>query len=403
MPILRALALLIFATVLTACGGGGSGSSGGAGTLSVKMTDAPATPDYAEVWVTVEKVRVHQSGSAADGASGWQELVLDPPRKIELLDLRNGVLAELGQVEVPAGMYHQFRLVLGNGPTDNELVLAADPATRIPLTTPSAQRSGLKLNAKPFEVAAGQTVELVLDFDAARSVVRAGNSGKYILKPVVAVIPVLDAGALAGSFGDPTAAAGASVSLQAYDGATGAVSVLRATTPAADGSWKLAPVEAAGDYTLVITQPGYRPLVLTDVSVAAAQTLAVDSISLVPVTVDTTTDPATTPTMRTAAGNVAPAEVALVRALQRVVDAEGSADDLVVELAFMNSDADTGEFAFDLTAEPALVGPLGDPVVDGDNAGLYTFTARGDSGSGAIADVDLNPGDVTNLVIGLTP
>src|SRR5690606_29751044 len=275
-----------------------------------------ATPDYAEVWVTVEKLRVHQNDSAAEGDSGWEEIVLDPPRKIELLDLRNGVLAELGQVEVPAGTYHQFRLVLGDGPTDNELVLAADPATRVPLTTPSAQQSGLKLNAKPFEVADGQTVELVLDFDAARSVVKAGNSGKYLLKPVITVIPVLDAGALAGSFADPVAADGASVSLQAYDATTGEVKVLRATTPAADGSWKLAPVEAGRDYALVIVKPGYRSVVLTDVTLATAETLAVDSIELVPVALDTSTVPATTPTMRIAAGNVAPAGTALVRTLQ---------------------------------------------------------------------------------------
>src|SRR5690606_18215573 len=134
MTLLRGLALLLATLFIAACGGGGGGSSG-SGTLSVKMTDAPAAPEYAEVWVTVEKVRVHQNDSAGDGDSGWQEIVLDPPRKIELLDLRNGVLAELGQVEVPAGTYHQFRLVLGDGRTDNEVVLASAPSTRIPLTT----------------------------------------------------------------------------------------------------------------------------------------------------------------------------------------------------------------------------------------------------------------------------
>ena len=106
------------------------------------------------------------------------------------------------------------------------------------------------------------------------------------------------------------------------------------------------------------------------------------------------------PTMRIAAGSVAPAEGALVRALQRVVDAE---DGLVVETAFLNADADTGGFAFDLSIEPAQVGPIGEALVDGDNAGIYTFTAEGDSGFGALADVDLNPGDVTNLVVPLTP
>lgn len=402
MTLLRALSLLLATLVMTACGGGGGGSSG-SGTLSVKMTDAPATPAYAEVWITVEKVRVHQSDSAGDGDSGWHEIVLDPPHRIELLGLRNGVLAEVGQVEVPAGTYHQFRLVLGNGPSDNEVVLAADPANPVRLTTPSAQQSGLKLNARPFDVAAGQTVELVLDFDAARSVVRAGNSGKYLLKPVVTIVPVLDAGSVAGSFADPAVAEGASVSLQSYDAATGEVTVLRATTPAANGEWKLAPVTAGSGYALVIAKPGYRTMVLTDIELAAAQTVAVDAITLVPVSIDASTVPPSMPTMRIAAGHVAPAEGALVRALQRVVDADGSADDLVVETAFMNADADTGAFAFDLSIEPALVGPIGEALGDGDGAGIYSFTAAGDAGFGALADVDLNPGDVTNLVIPLGP
>lgn len=402
MTLTRKLLLFLATIALAACGGGGGGSSG-TGTISVKMTDAPATPEYAEVWVTVEKVRVHQADDAPEGDSGWHEVVLDPPRKIELLGLRNGVMAELGQADVPAGRYHQFRLVLGGQPGDNEVVLAADPANPIPLTTPSAQQSGLKLNAKPFDVAEGQTVELVLDFDAARSVVRAGNSGKYLLKPVITVIAVLDAGAISGSFADPTAADGASVSLQAYDPATEEVTVLRATTPAEDGSWKLAPVEAGDGYALVIAKPGFRTLVLTDVTLDAAQSVTVEPLTLTPLTVDTGTEPPSMPTMRVAAGNVAPAEGAQMRALQRVIDLDGTADDLMVETAFMNADADTGAFAFDLSVEPALVGPLGEATTDGDNAGIYTFTAEGDGGFGALADVDLDAGDVTSLVIPLVP
>ncbi|MBE0614342.1 MAG: DUF4382 domain-containing protein, partial [Burkholderiales bacterium] len=58
---LRSLFLVLATAVLGACSGGGGGSdSAGTGTLSVKLTDAPASPEYANVFVTIEKVRVHR-------------------------------------------------------------------------------------------------------------------------------------------------------------------------------------------------------------------------------------------------------------------------------------------------------------------------------------------------------
>lgn len=57
----------------------------------------------------------------------------------------------------------------------------------IDLTTPSAQQSGLKLNINA-DLVEGIDYKLLLDFDAARSIVQAGNSGKYNLKPTIRVI-----------------------------------------------------------------------------------------------------------------------------------------------------------------------------------------------------------------------
>ncbi len=131
----------------------------------------------------------------------------------------------------------------------NELVLTSTRET-IPLDTPSAQQSGLKLK-HAFEVTANTEVDLVLDFDACRSIVKAGNSGKFNLKPVIAALPILT-GSISGAV-DPSAARGnASVSLQRSDAATGAVSVIRATAVRADGTWTLSPVPVTTPET-----PGY--------------------------------------------------------------------------------------------------------------------------------------------------
>ncbi|TXC65555.1 DUF4382 domain-containing protein [Piscinibacter aquaticus] len=176
------LAAAATAALLAACGGGGS-SSTAPGTLRPALTDAPAC-GFDEVNVTVQKVRVHQSSTAADGDSGWSEVVLNPARKLNLLDLTNGVLAELGQTELPAGTYSQLRLQLasnsGAAPLANSLVLTGGDGSEIPLDTPSAQQSGLKMNLN-LTVRPNELADPVLDFDACKSVVVRGNSGRYNL------------------------------------------------------------------------------------------------------------------------------------------------------------------------------------------------------------------------------
>src|SRR5437870_5366495 len=159
------------------------------------MTDAPAC-GFDAVNVTVSKVRVHQSDNASENAAGWTDITLNPPRKINLLDLNdptqpNRALESLGETPLEAGHYTQLRLVLvpnsGGPPFANSIVLSAQPNNEIPLDTPSAVQSGIKL-IHQFTVGSGQRVDLLLDFDACKSIVQTGN-GTYKLKPVIKVIP----------------------------------------------------------------------------------------------------------------------------------------------------------------------------------------------------------------------
>ena len=203
--------------LLAACGGGGDAgpaTAGGTaavgagtdsstapvvamGTLRLALTDAPAC-GFDKVFVTVVKVRVHQSGSSGDGEPGWSEIVLDPGKRLDLLSLTNGVLEELGQQSLPAGKYQQLRLVLAeNGSTAPfaNAVVPTGTKDEVPLSTPSAEQSGLKLQTN-MDVIASQTADFVIDFDACRSIVTTGgngngngssNAGKYLLKPVLTV------------------------------------------------------------------------------------------------------------------------------------------------------------------------------------------------------------------------
>ncbi|MDL1978816.1 MAG: DUF4382 domain-containing protein, partial [Deltaproteobacteria bacterium] len=51
----------------------------------------------------------------------------------------------------------------------------------------SKRASGIKI-LHGFDINKGQTTELILDFDASRSIVKAGSSGKWLLKPTIKVL-----------------------------------------------------------------------------------------------------------------------------------------------------------------------------------------------------------------------
>jgi hypothetical protein len=245
------------AALLAACGGGGGGEVG-QGTLKMSMTDAPSC--YRNVFVNVEKVRVHKGGVAADGAGGWEEIIPpNAPVQIDLLNLTNGALADLGSATVDAGTYRQIRLVLAdNGNT----VTLLDGSVQ-QLKTPSAQQSGLKIQAD-FSVPADGTTEMLLDFDACKSIVVAGNSGQYILKPVVRVSgkPL---GSISGYVTTTMTLGKTSVSAQQGG------EILRSTVPDANGLFRLSYLEP-GTYTVVIASDERATGVIDSVPVGTSTT-----------------------------------------------------------------------------------------------------------------------------------
>ena len=229
---LRHLALAISIATIAACGGGNGTAPG---TMRLSLTDAPAC-GYDNVFVTVEKVRVHQSSSADDNDAGWSEVVLPTPQRVDLLTLTNGTLLPLGQTELPAGTYTQMRLVLGSTPPPGSpagtMANSIKPTGGVEteLTTPSGQQSGLKMNVN-IDIPSGQVADFAIDFDACKSFVKSGNSGQYLLKPVLSVIPILStAGQRIVGFVDPAlTTGGTSVSAQTTSGTP-----IHATSPDAD-------------------------------------------------------------------------------------------------------------------------------------------------------------------------
>lgn len=270
----------IAAATLVACGGGG-GDSGAApapastmGTLAVSMTDAPAC-GFDAVNVTVNKVRVNQSATASDTDGGWTDITLSPAKKINLLNLTNGVLESLGQTTLSAGHYSQLRLVLdanaGTGLANS--VIATGSTTEVTLVTPSATQSGIKL-VNEFDVVAGQKVDLVLDFNACKSVVTTGN-GKYMLKPVIKVIPTAVNG-ISGFVNPALLASHVMVSAQ-QNGV-----IISSTVPTSTGEFSLARL-APGNYDVVITADGKAASVIGTVPVATASSITTLSTAAAPI------------------------------------------------------------------------------------------------------------------------
>jgi len=164
------IVLLISSMVITT----GCKKEQGESRMTVKMVDAPG--DFQQVNVEVKQVQVHHDGM------GWVNLPT-VTGVYDLLTLQNDVSATLVDVGMlPAGHLSQFRLILGS----NNTVMV--DSVYYPLATPSAQQSGLKINFNA-DFAPNQLYEVLLDFDAAQSIVTQGN-GSYSLKPVIKILAI---------------------------------------------------------------------------------------------------------------------------------------------------------------------------------------------------------------------
>lgn len=113
-----------------------------------------------------------------------------PPYSQKCLVLRNGLDTLLARTNLPAGSIGQIRLILGN---NNSVVVSG---VSHPLTTPSAQESGVKLNINQTFVAGG-AYDIWIDFDAGKSILQTG-AGVYKLKTVIRAYGSLTRGEIKG-------------------------------------------------------------------------------------------------------------------------------------------------------------------------------------------------------------
>jgi hypothetical protein len=183
-------------TVLGGCSGGGGGGSG-TGTIELLATDDPfAHAIVAEARITVSEIKLR-------GPGGWITLLDGPPIELDVLDLRNGVTAQLASAEIPVGSYDQLRLVVDEGYL--KLIDDDEFSTALGNLHPtSTSTSGLKLDIDPpLEVRAGETHSYLLDIDLTKTFKAVPGTDplaatSYQLHPVMHVANLSHSGELRG-------------------------------------------------------------------------------------------------------------------------------------------------------------------------------------------------------------
>lgn len=191
----------------------------------IRMTDAPAP--YSAVNIDLIGVELNGDGSPV--------MLNVNPGIYNLLNFSNGIDTLIATGALTIKKVQQIRLILG---PNNSVVSGG---ISYPLSTPSAQQSGLKLQVHQ-DLQAGVAYYVLLDFDAYQSIVDEGN-GKFSLKPVIRTVETALSGSIKGILSVPGVAATVSAS-------SGAQSY--STVVDANGEFILAGLPP-GTYTLTVT------------------------------------------------------------------------------------------------------------------------------------------------------
>lgn len=312
---------LAVALCLSACGGGGGDSdmatAGQTGELSVGLTDA-TTNDFQAVYITVKEVSVSQAvpNDSSDEFDGDWIVVAEPNITCNLLELVNGVIEQLGITEIEAGRYSQMRLLLGDTPEEGEgvvnindephpfanYVVYGNSETFVPgdsetyeiyeLKVPSGYETGIKI-VGGFDVEADSITDLVLDFNVVRSIVHAGESGQWLLKPTIKALDLDGSAVVSGlvyytsdtDVPEDFPIEGAIISAQSSTGGIGDDIVTAATISDEAGEYQL--LLEPGTYMVVAIAEGYQTA-STDITVEA-DTSTQQDFQMVPVESETGT------------------------------------------------------------------------------------------------------------------
>ncbi|WP_339739779.1 DUF4382 domain-containing protein [uncultured Sunxiuqinia sp.] len=249
----------------------------GKGTVSFLVTDAPFPTDLvAEANVTIDKIEIRKADESEgeDSEGSTFVIVSEETMEFNLLDLRNGVTAELTNVELDAGSYDQIRLHV----VDASVVLSDEASTTFDLKIPSGSSSGLKIKIKDgLIVQDGGFSTVLLDFDVSQSFVVQGNPltkagiKGFIFKPVIRAVVEEATGSIEGhiTVGDSLAIGSATVEFYEMDSLI--------TSALTDSTGFYAAIGLSlGEYDLKVLADGYVEAEEEVVAVTSTNAVVVD-------------------------------------------------------------------------------------------------------------------------------
>lgn len=214
---------------------------------AIRMTDAPGP---------YNAVNIDLQGVVITGNDGKDVTMNVHTGIYNLLNFSNGIDTLIASGSLEDAKVSQIRLILG---PNNTVVIGS---TTYPLSTPSAEQSGLKLQVHQT-LQAGVLYSVLLDFDANQSIVETGN-GTYKLKPVIRTVEV----AISGSVKGKITPAGTT----AYVTATSSTGLAYSSNVYATGDYLIKGIPS-GSYSLTIT-PRFPllPITVNNVSVTTGVT-----------------------------------------------------------------------------------------------------------------------------------
>lgn len=162
----------------------------GDGTIIIYVTDVSPDEEVTSIIVTLSEIQVHKASAeqeqqSQDAEGEWITIDISGNDTFDLLQIK-GIEQFLGTSEVEAAQYTQVRLVI------NTIQVKVGSGNLTDAALPSRE---LKI-VQPFNVIAGETTALVLDFEADKMVtlprtgetVALARADEITVKPVVKLI-----------------------------------------------------------------------------------------------------------------------------------------------------------------------------------------------------------------------